>query len=178
MGETLPPSVPWPRWRSSVAGASLESRQSCCRAQCLDVRLARPVRMSPYGELYSRCRTSVRGASAGHRRGCSSAANRSNPPHVFRLPSCRARFPSAVLHSARRTHTRRPRIPVVSSSLFRLSCWIITGVVRMLARMLADMILHNVRPHMATVCVKSLTLLNDHLIQPSIRRKVTDVTRL
>ena len=143
MGETLPPSVPWPRWRSSVPGASLDSRQSCCRGQCLDVRLARPVRMSPYGERYSRCRTSVRGASAGHRRGCSSAANRSNPQHVFRLPSCRARFPSAVLHSARRTHTRRPRIPVVSSSLFRLFCWIITGVVRMLARMLADMILHN-----------------------------------
>ena len=178
MGDTLHPSVPWRCWRSSVAGASLESRQSCCRAQCLDVRLARPVRMSPYGELYSRCRTLVRGASAGHRRGCSSAANRSNPPNDFRLASCRARFPSAVLHSTRRTHTRRPRIPVVLSSLFRLSCWIITGVVRMLARLLADMILHNVRPHMATVCVKSLTLLNDHNIRPSIRRKVTDVTRL
>ena len=109
---SLPGHDPWPHWRSSAAGASLKSRQSCCRVQCLDVRFARPVRMSPYGELYSRCRTFVRGASAGHRRGCSSAANRSNPPNDFRLASCRARFPSAVLHSARRTWSHLPGLAV------------------------------------------------------------------
>ena len=151
----LPPRHdPWPHWRSSAAGASLKSRQSCCRVQCLDVRFARPVRMSPYGELYSRCRTFVRGASAGHRRGCSSAADRSNAPHVFRFQSCHARSPSAVLHSARRTQTRCLRVPVVFFCLrLRLSCWEITGFVRTLARMLADMILHIVRLLMATVCV-------------------------